>query len=135
MTFRASFCGPTSPEITEIGRIDEQEIIKKFSDVNWSGYLSDMRNLPEAKVHYSPSLEIENQENKNGLTISAIGGPQNFHFLVFYKRPKKIKFLGLFERMNQNYSSYKDNCNREEAIAYLEALKRNDLGLLEAEII
>ena len=41
-------------------------------------------------IYFSPSLEVENKANKNGLTISAVGDPEDPEFYIFYKRPISV---------------------------------------------
>ena len=65
MNYRASFCDPFKAEIKEIGDIPKESIIELFEKTPWSNYLIEMEK-GEKEVHYSPSLEIENKDNKNG---------------------------------------------------------------------
>lgn len=84
------------------------------------------------EIHYSPSLEIENKDNRNGLTISAVDGKQ---WYIFYKRPKLVKrFFGLTEKMNQNYLTDVTGQNINDVRECLTALVNNNLELLEQKL-
>ena len=134
MGFRASFCGPVSPEITELGDISQFEIINKFESVAWDDYLRKMQGMTEEEIHYSPSLEIENKETKHGLAISAVGDPGNYEFYIFYKRPKKVKTLGLISRTDNNYMTDKTGQTKQDVIDCLNALIRDDTDFLANKI-
>ena len=104
MVFRASFCDPFNPTIIELGDIAESQIMHTFDKVPYVDYLIKMQTRGENKIHFSPSLEIENKATRSGLTVSAVGNPEKYEFYVFYKRPKKVaRFFGLTSRMNNNY--------------------------------
>ena len=75
-----------------------------FDKVPWVDYLTQMQTRGENKIHFSPSLEIENKVTRCGLTISAVREPEKYEFYSFYKRPKKVaRFLNLTSRINNNY--------------------------------
>ena len=133
--YRASFCDPFQKEIIELGRIEESGIIRKFESIPWHDYLKRMENAHQKEIHYSPSLEIENKENKHGLTISAVGEPGNPEFYIFYKRPKTIKrFFGLQEKVENDFMTDKTGQTWQDAIDCLDALVRNDLEYLASKI-
>ena len=135
MSFRASFCDPLNPVIIELGEIHKDLIIDKFESINWSDYLRKMQNADEKEIQYSPSLEIENKENKHGLAISAVGEPDNFEFYIFYKRPKEVKrIFGLLQTRNENYISDKTGQTRKDVLDCLAALIRNDAIYLANKI-
>lgn len=101
MNFRASFCDPFMPDIIEIGDIEKDKVIEIFNRVPWTEYLEKMKTANYRDIHYSPSLEIENKDNRNGLSVSAVDGVE---WYIFFKRPKRVKrFLGLSEIMHENY--------------------------------
>jgi len=103
MHFRASFCHPLQSDIIELGDIPEDKVIETFKTTDWKDYLLKYQ-AAASDPFYSPSLEIENKDNKNGLTFSAVGEPDGFCFYIFYKRPKKVKiFFGLSEKTDDNY--------------------------------
>jgi len=91
MNFRASFCHPFQKDIIELGTIAKENIINKFETIDWTDLLQQMQLAKEEEIYFSPSLEIENKDNKQGLSISAVGEPDNFEFYIFYKRPKMVK--------------------------------------------
>ncbi|WP_303922888.1 hypothetical protein [Draconibacterium sediminis] len=76
MNFRASFCDPFKPDIIEIGKIEQEKILETFHKIPWSDYLAKMETAKQSEIYYSPSLEIENKDNKNGLSVSAIDGTE-----------------------------------------------------------
>jgi len=101
MKFRASFCDPFSPKIIELGEINQDKIIDTFNNIPWDNLLEKMKSTTKEEIYYSPSLEIENIENRNGLAISAIDGVE---WYIFYKRPKIVKsFFGLKEKRDEDY--------------------------------
>ena len=132
MNFRASFCDPLKPDIIEIGDVEKGKIMELFDNIPWSEHLAKMETVKDSEIHYSPSLEIENKDNRNGIVVSAIDGQE---WYIFYKRPKRVKmFFGLFERMNDNYLTEIHGQTENDARKCLEALIRNDLQFLENKI-
>lgn len=132
MNFRASFCDPFKPDIIEIGNISENKIMETFDKIPWAEYLEKMKTAKQNEIHYSPSLEIENKDNRNGLSISAVDGGE---WYIFYKRPKLVKrFLGLFENMDNNYLTDIQGQTENDVRNCLEALINNDLRFLEEKI-
>lgn len=135
MNFRASFCDPFQKDIIELGSMSKDGIIDKFEQTPWSDILRQMSLAREDEIHYSPSLEIENRDNKHGLAISAVGEPDSFEFYIFYKRPKKLKsFFGLREKANDNYTTDKTGQTRQDVIDCLNALLKNDTQFLANKI-
>lgn len=132
MNFRASFCDPFKPDIIEIGYISTNEILEKFDEIPWKEYLEKMKTAKQNEIHYSPSLEIENKDNKNGLSVSALDG---IEWYIFYKRPKLVKrFFGLIEKMDNNYVTEILGQTENDVRSCLEALIKNDLQFLEEKI-
>lgn len=135
MNFRASFCDPFQKDIIELGSISKDSIIDKFEKTPWADILRRMSSAREDEIHYSPSLEVENRANKHGLTISAVGDPENFEFYIFYKRPKNVKsFFGLKEKINENYTTDKTGQTKQDVLDCLKALLNNDTEFLSNKI-
>lgn len=135
MNFRATFCDPFKADIIELGDIQKDKIIETFENTPWVDFLRKMELAKEDEIFYSPSLEIENKDNKHGLAISAVGAPNNYEFYIFYKRPKKIKiFFGLKEKINNNYTSDKTGQTKQDVIDCLDALLRDDTEYLANKI-
>lgn len=135
MKFRASFCDPLEPDIIELGDIFQDTIIDHFEKINWNDYLQKMANAKQDDIYYSPSLEIENKETKNGLVISAVGDPNNYEFNIFYKRPKNAKsFFGLIEKVNENYTTNIQGQTKNDVLDCLKALLRNDAAYLANKV-
>jgi hypothetical protein len=132
MTFRASFCDPFQPKVIELGIIEKDNILEHFESIPWLELLEKMDAAKEKDIHYSPSLEIENKENKHGVTVSAVDGTV---WYIFFKRPKKVKrFFGLSEKIDPHYTTESTGQTIEDARACLQALVANDLMFLEEKI-
>lgn len=135
MNFRATFCDPFKADIIELGNIQKDKIIETFENTPWIDFLRKMELAKEDEIFFSPSLEIENKDTKHGLSISAVGAPNNYEFYIFYKRPKKIKlFFGLKEKIDNNYTSDKTRQTKKDVIDCLDALLRNDMEYLANKI-
>ncbi len=132
MNFRASFCDPFKPKIIEIGNIEKEKIIETFEKIPWKELLNKMESSKSEEIYYSPSLEIENKDNKNGIVISAVDGRE---WYIFFKRPKLVKKLfGLIEKMDENYTTEIQGQTEKDAFDCLNALINNDLEFLERKI-
>jgi hypothetical protein len=91
-----------------------------------------MKTVKENEIHYSPSLEVENKTNKNGLSVSAIDGAE---WYIFFKRPKMVKkWFGLVEKMEDNYLTDVTGQSIDGVRNCLKALLNNDLDYLEKHI-
>ena len=135
MNFRTSFCDPFQKDIIELGNISKDSILDKFEKTPWADILRQMSYAKEDDIYFSPSLEIENKDNRHGLSISAVGDPDNFEFYIFYKRPKNKKsFFGLKEKINENYTTDKTGQNKQDVLDCLNALLRDDTEFLVNKI-
>lgn len=132
MKFRASFCDPFKPDVIELGEINQEEIMENFENIPWNDLLEKMRKVDPNEIHYSPSLEIENKTNNNGLSVSAVDETE---WYIFFKRPKMVKkWFGLVEKMDQNYLTHVTGQTIEDVKKSLDALIKNDLEYLESRI-
>lgn len=132
MSFRVSFCDPFKPDVIELGEIEKEKVIDSFQRTPWKKLLDEMDKRKESEIFYSPSLEIENTENKNGLCISAIDGKE---WYIFFKRPKMVrKFFGLVEKMDNDYTTDITGQTEQDVIDCLNALLKNDLEFLEKKV-
>ncbi|MEL7146647.1 MAG: hypothetical protein AAFO69_09790 [Bacteroidota bacterium] len=132
MNFRASFCDPFQPEVLEMGNIEKDKIMETFEKIPWKELLNKMDAADQNDIHYSPSLEIENEDNKNGLSVSAVDQEE---WYIFFKRPKMVKkFFGLVEKMDHSYLSEVTGQTIDDVRTCLEALIENDLTFLEQKI-
>ncbi|MGH1338643.1 MAG: hypothetical protein ACRBFS_21195 [Aureispira sp.] len=129
-TFRYSICEPLNPTIVEKGKIEQEEIIATLEAFPWESYLLEMNQAEQAAIHYSPSLEFENQTNEQGLSISAVGTPEEYEFYIFYKRPKALLESGVVDK---DYWSDLTGQTLEDAKIYLEALMKDDQVYLEEQ--
>ena len=134
MIFRASFCDPFKADIVELGDVEKDKVMEMFEKVPWSEYLAKMATAKESEIYYSPSLEIENKDNRNALSISAI---ENQEWSIFYKRPKLVKrrkFFKVVEEIDNEYLTDIWDQTEDDVRNCLEALIRNDLQFLENKI-
>ncbi|WP_223648630.1 hypothetical protein [Hymenobacter psoromatis] len=132
MNFRASFCNPFNPKIIELGKIDQHKVMETFENIPWKEYLAKMKTTALNEIHYSPSLEVENMDNKNGLSLSIIS---NIEWYIFYKRPKLVKtFFGLSEKVKSNYLTEIHAQTEKDVKDCLAALIKNNLQFLEDKI-
>ena len=135
MAFKATFCDPIVKDIIELGIVSKGQIIDTFNGIDWDKHLNSIKNVSGDKIFYSPSFEIENLDNENGLAISAVGDAGNYEFNVFYKRPKTVKKLfGLTSKFDKDYLTDIQGQNKSDVIKFLTALIKNDLDLLDREI-
>ncbi len=58
----------------------------------------------EEEIYDSHSLEIEDEDNFTSLSISALGAPEDYDFIVTYGRPKIKKILGLFKKVDFSFN-------------------------------
>ncbi len=132
MKFKVSFYHPLKKNAIELGIIEKDKIIEKFNSIEWNDYLKRMKLAKESEIYYSPSFEIIDTTDTYGLSTSAIGDND---WYIFYKRPKKVKvFLGLFERLNENYLTETENQTKKDVIDCLNALLQNNLEFLDEKI-
>lgn len=132
MNFRASFCDPFKPDIVEMGDIEKENILETFENIPWNQILEKMAKAKAKEIYFSPSLEIENKDNKNGLSVSALDTGE---WYIFYKRPKMLKkFFGLREKMEENYLSSLTGQTENDVRECLKALIENHLAFLEEKI-
>lgn len=132
MNFRASFCDPFKSDIIEMGNIEKDKIMETFEKIPWNKLLDEMKLKKETEIYYSPSLEIENKNNKNGLSVSAVDGKE---WYIFFKRPKMVKkFFGLTEKIDNDYLTDVTGQTEKDVKECLTALINNDLEFLERKI-
>jgi len=132
MNFRASFCDPFKPDIIELGDIPEDKIMETFIKIPWQDYIERMKTAKESEMYYSPSLEIENKDNRNGLSFSIISETE---WYIFFKRPKLVKgFLGIGQKMKENYLSEIQGQTENDVRECITALLKNNLQFLENKI-
>ena len=131
MKFKTFFCDPLEADIIELGDMENETIISYFEKIDWKDFLQKSSNAKLDEIYYHPTFEIENKESKIGLGISAVGDPNNYVFNITFKRPKKVKsFLGLNDKINENYSTGIAGQSKNDALNCLNALLRNDTQYL-----
>jgi len=132
MPFRASFCDPFEKNIIEMGKIEKDKIMELFENTAWIELLTKMKTDKHAVIHYAPSLEIENTDNRHGLCITAINGCE---WDIFYKRPKlKKMFFGLYQKTDPNFITDLNLQSTAEIKTCLMALMNNELEYLDNKI-
>lgn len=132
MKIRASFCDPFKPDIIDLGNIEADKIMDTFNNIPWAEYLTKIDIASDSEIYYSPSLEIENIENRNGLSLSAVDDTE---WYIFFKRPKIVKsFFGLSKKMDENYTTEIHGQSIIDVKECLKAFIKNDLDFLENKI-
>jgi hypothetical protein len=135
MIFHITFCDPFKSEVIDLGYIEGNLVLDRFEAIPWQTILQEMKGKPDNEIYYTPSLDVENQKNKNQLSISAVGEPDNFEFYIFYKRPKTIKTVfGLLKKHVDDYVTDVTGQNREDVLNCLKALINEDLQFLDQTI-
>ena len=71
--------------------------------------LQKMKKAKDNEIHYSPSLEIQNMENKSGIIVSAMDEKE---WYIFFKRPMQIK--SLFGLVKKRISRIHNRYNRPD---------------------
>lgn len=97
---------PLKPYPINEQSLSKEDFIQKFNDFQWEKLLEEQINAPEHQIKCSPSLNLENSDNKI-IAASIVGELDNYEFYIYYKRPtvvKKRKWLGLIE-----YDFYDEN--------------------------
>lgn len=129
--YKYSIWDPLNPNIIDMGDIQKNKVWDVFINFPWKEYSDKMENAGDAEFYYSPTLEIENKENKNVLAISLIDIEKKAAFLISYKRPKAIsKIFGLIRYIDNDYLS--DTIDQTEMDVHdaVKALIQNDLKTL-----
>ncbi len=125
MKFSVSFCDPLSPDILELGDLEEDKVVEIFESIPWADYLVDSNPEDGPDIHYAPSLEIENNQLQIGLELSAIDEIEwhlYFRKKINSEEPGSMKNEHIIELTNQS---------EKDAIACLHAFLKIDLEYLE----
>lgn len=137
--WRYSICDPLQAEIIEKGEVSAEDFIRVMETFPWEKELKKLNDAEKSgeKIYYSPSLELENKTNKHGISVSIIGTPDNYDFMVFYKRPKVIIEGGFFKKkevLKEGYVSDRNGITLEEVHMIFEGLLEEDYNWLEENI-
>jgi hypothetical protein len=132
--YRWSICEPDNPQVIEKGIIRKEEIRETFEQFPWMDRLLKIANMRNEDICFSPSLEFENLDTKQGVTFSIVGTPVEHEFYIFYKRSVTVKTLGLFKRQVDNHISDITGQTMEDAVRFLDAFLNNDSDYLEAKM-
>lgn len=132
MMYRYSICDPLHADVLEMGQIPKESVLEIFDEFPWVPMLAKMEGVGEQDIYFSPSLEFENKLNQHGISISALGDVGKQEFMIFYKRPKMVPtWLGLSQRMENNYLTERDEQTLADAREAIIALINGDLETLE----
>jgi hypothetical protein len=132
--YRWSICEPDNPQVIEKGLIRKEEIRETFEQFPWMDRLRKIANMRNEDICFSPSLEFENLDTKQGVTFSIVGTVLENEFYIFYKRSVTVKTLGLFKRQVDNHISDITGQAMEDAVRFLDAFLNNDSDYLEAKM-
>ncbi len=133
--YRWSICEPNDADVIEMGTISKEKILETFEQFPWTERLRQMSEMKDREIQYSPSLEFENLESKQGLTFSIVGDLFNYEFYIFYKRPATVRYLfGLVKREMNDWVTEITGQTKEEALKILTAFLNNDTIYLEEKI-
>jgi hypothetical protein len=132
--YRWSVCEPDNPQVIEKGLIRKEEIRETFEQFPWMDRLRKIANMRNEDICFSPSLEFENLDTKQGVTFSIVGTVLENEFYIFYKRSVTVKTLGLFKRQVDNHISDITGQAMEDAVRFLDAFLNNDSDYLEAKM-
>jgi hypothetical protein len=132
--YRWSICEPDNPQVIEKGLIRKEDIRETFEQFPWMDRLRKIANMRNEDICFSPSLEFENLDTKQGVTFSIVGTVLEHEFYIFYKRSVTVKTLGLFKRQVDNHISDITGQTTEDAVRFLDAFLNNDSDYLEAKM-
>lgn len=133
MKFKVSFCDPLNPEILEMGDFEDSQIMEIFDNIPWIDYLEevDISKIiedDEINVHYSPSLEIENHQDKSGIEVSAINEEE---WCIIYRRPYSAKNINHTKPTGLEYMTEISEQTINEVRNCINAFTTGDLEYLE----
>jgi hypothetical protein len=131
--YQWTICDPASPAVIEKGAIQKEDILETFRRFPWIDELRKMASMKEEDIHFSPSLEFENKDTKQGVSFSIVGDETTHEFYIFYKRPKTLKsFFGLSKKEMEDYISDITGQSMDDAINFLNAFLNNETDKLES---
>ena len=128
--FRCSICDPLKKDIIEVGEIPKEKVLDILDQFPWTEMTNKMKGLKPEEICWSPSIEFENKDNRNGVSISVVDDGNEFY--IFFKRPKRVKKLfGLIEKLDENFSSDRTGQTISDAREAVIALLNDDELTLE----
>lgn len=133
--FRYSICEPLNPNIIEMGTITADEFRKVLQNFPWFEMLRDQINAEESEIYYSPSLELEDEISKQGISISIINPEPDVEYHIFYKRPKttiKKMWFKTKEVINPEYVTDRIAQSGQDMNDAFNALLEGDFEMLES---
>ncbi len=128
MNFKVSFTDPFEYDLIDLGKVEKDKIMETFEKIPWSDLLAKMA-AEEQDIVQSPHLEVQNPDNKNVISVSAVDETE---WYIFFKRPKLVtSFFGLSKKFVPEYESNLIDQTIEDVRACLQALINNDVKFLE----
>ena len=129
--FRCSISDPLKPDPIEMGAIEREKILDILDRFPWNDLMNKMKGVDESVIHYSPTLEVENEVNHHLISISMVLDKEN-QFNIFYSRPKTVtSFFGLIKNTDDNFYSEREGQSHNEIRDAVHALVTDDLQTLE----
>jgi|CXWL01.1.fsa_nt_gi hypothetical protein len=133
--YRWSICEPDNPAVIEKGMIQKEDIVQTFIEFPWIDRLRKIAAMKDDDVCFSPSLEFENKDAKQGVTFSIVGDENKNEFYFFYKRPKTVSsFFGLSKKNVEGYISDKTGFTKEDAVNILREFINDNFDCLELQV-
>ncbi|NVO33011.1 hypothetical protein [Hymenobacter lapidiphilus] len=130
--FRYSICDPLKSEPIEMGEINKEKILDTVEGFPWTDFLDRMKGVKESEVYFSPSIELENKNNRHGLSISIIKNEKGNEFYIFFKRPKMVtKLFGLIKNIDEDFISDRTGQTSNDVQDAVAALINDDFVVLE----
>ena len=133
MIYTYSICHPEKYKIEypekELNRNGVLEMITHYS---WLDILKSMDDIPDDKIHYSPSLDFENLSDSRNLGITATLENGKPEFSLWYKRPVKSRTLhGILTGKVEMEVIDKWDFSLEKALEYYHIFLNRDYEELE----
>ena len=110
--------------------LTKEEFITRFNEYPWLEMLNLVNSAPDNQIHYSPSLNLEDDEGK-GISVSIVGEIDSHEYYISYKRPtirKGTKWLGFvsYEYLDENFASLIPQQTKQDAMdAFIYFYDRN----------
>lgn len=133
--FKYTICEPLNPTIVDKGSITVEEFRIIFQNFPWIEMLRELENAEEAKVCYSPSLELVDMKSNHSLTISIVGPESELEYYIFYKRPKTItkkKWFKTVEVFEPEYLTDRTGQSKKDVEDAFNSLLEGNFELLES---
>ncbi|MGB6082892.1 hypothetical protein [Moheibacter sp.] len=134
MNFKYSICFPDQKEIQYFNEpITRKEVLEIAKNYPWLEQIHQADAMDQNKVHYSPSIDFTNLQDKRSFCLTAdLDDNKNLSFSLWYNRPKKVKVLfGLFGEKETMIVDDVWNYNFNQAIQFLEHFVNQNYQIIE----